>query len=742
MQGDYRSAAFAPLVAALAVVLAVAAVAFMLADARLASRRRAHGAHAAPVLRQPRAVWIVTWALPFVAALAFLAVWCARGLYSGDEAGVLGPSLGILLLGLATLPRTRVAELASRLLDDGSDGGVPARIAHTAFVATALLACILTARMAIEVPWNPAVNEMGIWYAAIESVIVGLVLLALYFATGLRGAGMAVGMAAMLLIGVAQHFVLMFKDAALTPADLMALGTAFAVSGAYTYVIDANVAQAVAWACAGIAVAAYVVPFRPVKRGLPVLRSRGFLCATNAIASVVALACFVSIPRYGSDFGVYLNHWDPMASSSKQGFFPCFVKELQALRVPVPPGYTKEAAQEARGLLAAEYDASAGTSRSKAEAQFDRVRPSVVVIMNESFSDVSQFQDIRDAGYAGPAFLRTGLADALVTGDCYVSIYGGGTCNTEFEALTGVNLHYVGAYKYPYTQHDLTNVGCLPRAFSQLGYDTTAMHPNKATNWNRATAYAQMGFDSFLDERDFSSDDLYHRGVSDAATYDRILEILRDDEDPQFVLDVTMQNHSPYTMRNIPAADQVAYNPSDTDGGDGNARLNEYIACINESDRALGHLIGELRELDRPVVVLFFGDHQPNCTEPYNDASHPEDPSVIHAQRLYRTPYFIWANYDVAGTDQTGEVRDEASSAIGGVMCNLIGAPLTDFQKATLASRATMPVLNLVGYRDIDGSWYAFGDEGAPADDAPASLNRTESLMAYVTYLEYGEVVN
>lgn len=55
--------------------------------------------------------------------------------------------------------------------------------------------------------------------------------------------------------------------------------------------------------------------------------------------------------------------------------------------------------------------------------------------MNETFSDLSIYQNMR-AGYEGPQYFKS-LSNCLSRGKLYVSAYGGGTANTEFEFMTG-----------------------------------------------------------------------------------------------------------------------------------------------------------------------------------------------------------------------------------------------------------------------------------------------------------------
>ena len=161
--------------------------------------------------------------------------------------------------------------------------------------------------------------------------------------------------------------------------------------------------------------------------------------------------------------------------------------------------------------------------------------------MNETFSDLSIYQNLH-AGYEGPTFFKS-ISDAVARGTLYVSAYGGGTCNTEFEFLTGNSMAYLGR-RVPLL-HLQPHADQEPRQqFSDLGYATTAMHPNHGTNWNRENVYRDFGFDNFLTINDFADADRLRGMVTDEATYDKILDLLNENSDPQFIFDVTMQNHS------------------------------------------------------------------------------------------------------------------------------------------------------------------------------------------------------
>lgn len=115
--------------------------------------------------------------------------------------------------------------------------------------------------------------------------------------------------------------------------------------------------------------------------------------------------------------------------------------------------------------------------------------------------------------------------------------------------------------------------------------------------------------------------------------------------------------------------------------------MDEYVSLIRHSDEDLEYFIERLRELDRPVVLVFFGDHQPYLTQGYNDLWYPGEDAAEHARRVYQTDYVVWANYDIAGCDQVSEVDDVSASFLASEVAQLIGAPLTSFQKAHIELR-------------------------------------------------------
>ncbi|MFR3273766.1 MAG: LTA synthase family protein [Slackia sp.] len=159
--------------------------------------------------------------------------------------------------------------------------------------------------------------------------------------------------------------------------------------------------------------------------------------------------------------------------------------------------------------------------------------------------------------------------------------------------------------------YDLKGADNMTRYLSSLGYKTSAIHPAESENWRRDRVYKQLGFDEFHSIESFTDAEMFRNMVSDASTYDLVLELLAQDEGPQFIFDVTIASHGGYDTGTVPE-EEMAHVALD---GEENAELNEYISCIERSDAELKDFMDKLRLLDRPVVLCFFGDHQPGFVE-------------------------------------------------------------------------------------------------------------------------------
>lgn len=73
------------------------------------------------------------------------------------------------------------------------------------------------------------------------------------------------------------------------------------------------------------------------------------------------------------------------------------------------------------------------------------------MIMNESFADFKKFEDELKNIDVMPFY--NSLQKNTIKGNLYVSVRGGGTCNTEFESLTGNSLILFSVW-----HHSISNI--------------------------------------------------------------------------------------------------------------------------------------------------------------------------------------------------------------------------------------------------------------------------------------------
>lgn len=173
----------------------------------------------------------------------------------------------------------------------------------------------------------------------------------------------------------------------------------------------------------------------------------------------------------------------------------------------------------------------------------------IIAIMNESWFDYRTIGDPQTSEDYMP-FLDS-LTDNIIKGHTLTCTKGGGTAKTEYEFLTGNSCkRFPGMV--PYVSYFTHSQYSIVTTLSDQGYRTVAMHPNKATNWKRTTAYRFLDFDEFIAIDQFPSDaERYRNMISDQANYEEIVRVYEEKEkgEPLFLFDITMQNHSGYTNK-------------------------------------------------------------------------------------------------------------------------------------------------------------------------------------------------
>ena len=508
-------------------------------------------------------------------------------------------------------------------------------------------------------------------------------------------------------IGMANHYLISFRGRTLFPGDFLTLRTAANVAGNYDYRPDS-----MQWLTIGIFAAVLVLlSFLPREEKRP-FDWRGF--APAAAGTAVFLAAFFGT-GWVEGLGIEPSMWTTRGNGLVLNFTVC----LKYMKVEKPDSYS----QETLAALAGENPSDAADTAASADGG---TRPvNVIVIMNESLSDLSVLPGVESNMDAMP-FLRS-LTDNTIKGYAYSSVFGGTTANSEYEFLTGNTTAFLPAGTVPYQMYVSDGDPSLVGQMEALGYTTIAAHPYRSSGWNRPTVYADYGFDEVYFESDFQ-DRAYMRGdertgyVTDRCDYENLIRWYEEKEEgqPLFLFNVTMQNHSAYQMAwtNLPKEVWLT--------GELENRfqtVNQYLSLVYQSDQAFGDLIDYFSQVEEPTMILLFGDHQPQVATNFYTDVLGTNPDTATAQKKQMVPFVLWANYDIPEA-QGVELSLNYLSAL---LMDTANLPMTGYQKFLSQLWETAPVINTVGIGDAQGNWY--GENAALPEELDGAIEDYKVLL-------------
>ncbi len=583
-----------------------------------------------------------------------------------------------------------------------------------------------------EISWNESLGEMSGKSLRNNLLLEGLLLIGLLLVIQRIAAAYTLFMAINFTYGLINYYVLMFKGHPPLVGDFLAAGTAVEVMREYDYTIGDGILQSLYLMMAYFVLRKYLVPMEPrfVKGIRWMLRRKirqtlGHRIGWEIVFRVLGIAATLCLwgGMIGSGYikrqGFQINGWAPIYSFHNLGAPLTLMTSYYNLHMEEPENYS---AREAEKSLEA-YGASEGSGASEMSEASDagdadgedrtgsasaqtKEQPTVIVIMNESFSDLSALGEFESDEYLSRYH---NLNSCVMKGQAYVSVVGGGTCNSEFEFLTGSSMAFIGSGVYPYTSYNLTRGMSLAKIMKEKGYQTVALHPSTATNWNRNKVYPQLGFDSFLSVEDAPEEGWdYLRGyVSDASDYEKVKEIYeesRESEEPLFLFNVTIQNHGGYTGTMPDALETVNVGEEYRSYTD----VVNYMTLIRNADEAIGELLDYFAGQEDPVIVCFYGDHEPGISGDFRAQVRniQGKETVEERQQLHQTPYFIWANYDT-GIRQVH--KDLSLNYLASNLLEVLGIE-TSYTSYLLDLENSIPIVNTEGYETADGQWHELSE--------------------------------
>ena len=281
------------------------------------------------------------------------------------------------------------------------------------------------------------------------------------------------------------------------------------------------------------------------------------------------------------------------------------------------------------------------TNENKAE-----LLPNIVFVMSESHWDATQL-DKSIPRNVTPTINKNQVSTVLSPS------FGGGTANVEFEVLTSLNT-YLNHNELAYVSKLKRPTYSLPMYLNTLGYETTAMHNNGKYFYNRSAVYQNLGFNRFTSIENMinMADRAKYINAAGWATddliYNNIENQLKNIDKPQFIYAISVENHPMYGDDRF-GKDHFKITKDGVSDSSKRA-LNTYLTGMQRADDKFKTLIEHVKQLDRPTIVIFFGDHLPNLQSVYDEYGFfksAQEKAEKKDVRFFETPLAVWANFPI-----------------------------------------------------------------------------------------------
>ena len=350
------------------------------------------------------------------------------------------------------------------------------------------------------------------------------------------------------------------------------------------------------------------------------------------VVCVVGFASLVPVTRVCQNTGVVQTYFGNLAQGYlDNGYAYGFAMSVVGRGMNEPSGYSEKTVEKIVN------------DTEKGDSTLGKVKPNIIVVLLESCFDVDEYPALSYNQDPIPYFHE--LEKNYSTGHLTVPVVGAGTCNTEFEMLTGMSCKFFGPGEYP-QKTILKKRDCESTAdvIKKLGYGTHVVHNNGGNFYSRANAFSQMGFDTFtskelLDITDYTplntwpTDDILVGATKDA---------LDSTKSPDYCYTITVGTHGDYPTEKVIKNPKIKVKVKGVDQGRQN-QWEYYCNMLNNMDRFLKEYTDMLAKRGEPTLLICFGDHLPTMGLQNSDVKQHD---------IYQTKYITWNNFGMEKKDQ------------------------------------------------------------------------------------------
>lgn len=404
----------------------------------------------------------------------------------------------------------------------------------------------------------------------------------------------------------------------------------------------------------------------------------------NFLGFLAVIAIFAGSTVLALENRVISSYFGNIAFAYQDYGFPyCFSCTLVGTGMNKPYGYNEEYIDELTGW----------------EEEVPEELPNIIFVQLESFFDVATVEYLKCSEDPIPYFRY--LMENYSSGAFKVPSVGAGTANTEFETISGMNMRYFGPGEYPHkTILKKTTCDSVPYALKEIGYNTHAIHNNKATFYSRVDVFPNLGFETYTSKEYMDISNQTPTGwLKDEVLIKAVTDCLESTEGQDYIFTISVQGHGDYPTKKILEDPVITVSGSPTKAKDD--QWEYYVNQIHEMDQFVEDLITAVDSTGEDSVIVFYGDHLPTMDLTEEDVTN---------RYLFDTSYVIWDNIGLEKKDQTlcayqigAEVLDQLGIHTGSMV------QYHQNRKGTKNYQSDMEILQ---YDLLYGEGYGYGEEG------------------------------
>lgn len=512
-----------------------------------------------------------------------------------------------------------------------------------------------------------------------------------------------------IILGIANNFLIKFRETPLTFADLRMIKSGIELSEQY---LSKNSIMLIASLFIVLIIVLSFIFFKCKKVKVKYI--------INIPLIFIYFLFFSKLINYGLENNIISkNFWDVNWGYNTYGFSYSFYNSAVNTGMSKPNNYSKRTISNIKDELAmldtkgstavssnylVKIEDNTSSANSVIENTNSIVNPNIIIVQLESFINPNWITDI--TLNKNPVSNFEQLSSEFTSGLISVPALGGGTANTEFEVITGMSTSFFGVGEFPFnTIASRQAIPSLAYTLKDLGYSANSLHNHEGKFYSRDVVYKNLGFDSFTPIECMNVPEKTPVGwAKDSVLINEICNIITSTDTPDLIFGISVQGHGNYPEDEL--ENKEIYITNDYSKSNKNS-LEYFINQVYEMDQFVGDLIEAVNNLNEPTIIAFYGDHFPAVGIEAKDVS---------IKTLKCTPYVIWDNMNLSKTD-TNIKTYELTSLISDKL-SLTTTTLSLLHNSNLDVETKNQYLNQLEYDMIYGKNYTFDyEELIPSDN-------------------------